>query len=665
MPFWAEIHIWVALILLGSLSIFALIFGWPFVEKQPSAMSTLVNRSGDDEFYSGSSLCSADFSHFLSLGYADVYCPPGKRPRLPNPLVEENSKKASMEMLPDECLFEILRRLGGGRERSAAAVVSKRWLMLLSSVRSSEICESKRQAICLDGDCEIECDGYLTRTVEGKRGSDVRLAAIAIGTSSRGGLGKLSVRGSKSMCGITNAGLLAIARGCPSLRALSLWDVPCVGDEGLMEIAKECHSLEKLDLCQCPWISSKGLVAIAERCPSLTWLTIESCSSIGNEGLQAIGRHCSLLQSVTIKDCPLVGDQGVATLLSSTSSAPTKVKLHGLKITDFSLAVIGHYGKAITSLALSALQNVSQKGFWVMGNAGGLKTLASLTISSCRGTTDVSLEAVGKGCPNLKLMCLAKCCFVSDHGLVAFSKAAGGLESLQVEECNRITQIGVVNAISNCGKLRSVSVVKCMNVMDLNPETELLSPCESLRSLSIRNCPGFGLAMVGKLCPQLYQLDLSGLCGITDAPLLSLLETSKAGLAKVNLSGCLNLSDEVAFALARLHGQTLEVLNLDGCRKMTDASLVAVANSCTFLNDLDVSKCSITDSGVAALSRGVQINLQILSLSGCSMVSSKSVPSLGELGKNLLGLNLQQCNGMSSSAIELLVEHLWRCDILS
>nr|GMC95721.1 EIN3-binding F-box protein 1-like [Ipomoea batatas] len=623
-------------------------------------MPTLVNRSGDDEFYCGSSLCSADFSHILSLGYADVYCPSKKRRCLPNPfVVEENSK---MEILPDECLFEIFRRLGGGRERSAAACVSKRWLMLLSSIRSSEICKSKSHGI---SDCEIECDGYLTRTVEGKKGTDVRLAAIAIGTWSRGGLGKLLVRGSNSMCGITNAGLSAIARGCPSLRTLSLWDVPCVGDEGLMEIAKECHSLEKLDLCQCPSISSKGLVAIAERCSSLTSLTIESCSSIGNEGLQAIGRHCTLLQSVTIKDCPLVGDQGVATLLSST---PTKVKLHGLKITDFSLAIIGHYGNAITSLALSALQNVSQKGFWVMGNAQGLKTLASLTITSCRGTTDVSLEAVGKGCPNLKLMCLRKCCFVSDHGLVAFSKAAGALESLQLEECNRITQIGVVNAISNCGKLKSLSVVKCMNVMDLTPEAQLLSPCESLRSLSIRNCPGFGsnsLAMVGKLCPQLYQLDLSGLCGITDAPLLSLLDNSKAGLAEVNLSGCLNLSDEVVFALARLHGQTLQVLNLNGCRKITNASLVAVANSCTFLNDLDVSKCLITDSGLAALSQGVQINLQILSLSGCFKVSSKSVPSLRKLGKNLIGLNLQQCNGMSSSAIELLVEHLWRCDILS
>ncbi|XP_059276569.1 EIN3-binding F-box protein 1-like [Lycium ferocissimum] len=630
-------------------------------------MPTLVNYSGDDEFYSGGSLCSADLGLMLSLGHAEVYCPPRKRARISGPfVVEDRSKDPSLEILPDECLFEILRRLPGGKERGAAACVSKRWLMLLSSVRNSEICSNDTTMISKDDDLEVECDGYLTRCVEGKKATDVRLAAIAVGTSTRGGLGKLSVRGSNSVRGITNLGLSAIAHGCPSLRVLSLWNVPFIGDEGLLEIARECHSLEKLDLSQCPSISNKGLVAIAENCPSLTSLTIESCPSIGNEGLQAIGKRCTKLQSLTIKDCPLVGDQGIASLLSSGASMLTKVKLQGLNITDFSLAVIGHYGKLITTLNLSSLRNVSQKGYWVMGNARGLESLVSLTITLCRGATDVGLEAVGKGCPSLKHMCIRKCCFVSDAGLVAFAKEAGSLESLNLEECNRITQTGILNAVSNCMKLKCLSLVKCMGIKDVVLETSLLSPCESLKSLSIRSCPGFGstsLAMVGKLCPKLHQLDLSGLCGIMDTGLLPLLESCE-GLVKVNLSDCLNLTDQMVFSLARRHGAALELLNLDGCRKVTDTSLVAIAEYCPLLNDLDVSKCAITDSGVVALSHGVQVNLQVLSLSGCSMVSNRSVPSLKKLGENLIGLNLQHCS-VSCSSVELLVEDLWRCDILS
>lgn len=537
----------------------------------------------------------------------------------------------------------------------------------MSSIRSSEF-YNKEQESSADEDMEVECDGYLTRCVEGKKATDARLAAIAVGTSSRGGLGKLSIRGSNSSRGVSNFGLSAIARGCPQLKALSLWNVPSIGDEGLFEISRECHSLEKLDLSQCPSISDKGLARIAESCPNLNAVTIESCPSIGNDGLQAIAKFCPKLQSIAIKDCARVGDQGIASLLSSASNL-TKVKFQSLNITDYSVAVIGHYGKAITTLVLCGLQNVSQKGFWVMGNALGLQSLSSLTVSSCRGITDLSIEALGKGCPILKQICVRKCCFVSDNGLVAFAKATNSLESLQLEECNRITQIGILTALSTVtSKLKSVSLVKCMGIKDLSAEFPSLSPCVSLRSLSIRSCPGFGsmsLAMVGKLCPQLHHLDLSGLCGITDVGLLPLLECCESGLAKVNLSDCSNLSDEVVLALARLHGATLELLNLDGCRKITDVAMEALAESCPLLNDLDLSRCWITDCGVAALSRGVQSNLQILSVSGCSMVSNKSVPSLERLGETLVGLNLQHCNSISYSRVEMLTEKLWRCDILS
>ncbi|KAK5803686.1 hypothetical protein PVK06_031335 [Gossypium arboreum] len=139
-----------------------------------------------------------------------------------------------------------------------------------------------------------------------------------------------------------------------------------------------------------------ALIAIAANCPNLIALSIESCPKIGNEGLQAIEKLCPKLQSISIKDCPLVGDHGVSSLLSSASSVLSKVKLQGLSISDFSLTVIRHYGKSVINLILSGLQNMSKKGFWVMGNAQGLQ----------------------------------KCCFVSSDGLVAFAKSVGSLECL-------------------------------------------------------------------------------------------------------------------------------------------------------------------------------------------------------------------------------------------
>lgn len=547
--------------------------------------------------------------------------------------------------------------------------------MLLSTICKDEICNQKStdHEIKLSDkeadDLEFGGDGHLSRSLVGKKATDVRLAAIAVGTASRGGLGKLSIRGSNTDREVTNLGLKAVAHGCPSLKVLSLWDLAAIGDEGLIEIASGCHQLQKLDLCNCPTISDKALIALAKNCPNLTELWIESCPKIGNEGLQAIGQLCSNLRSVSIKGCASVGDQGIAGLLSSRSFDLTKLKLQTLSISDLSLAVVGHYGKAITDLVLTSLPNVSEKGFWVMGNGHGLQKLKSLTVASCPGVTDVGLEAVGKGCPNLKQIHLHKSAFLSDNGLLSFAKAALSLESLQLEECHRITQFGFFGVIINCGaNLKALSLVSCFGIKDLNLSLPQVLPCKSLQSLTIRNCPGFGnatLAILGKLCPQLQHVELSGLEGVTDAGFLPLLEGSEAGLVKVNLSGCLNVTDKVVSSMADLHGWTLEMLNLDGCKKISDASLIAIARNCPLLSDLDVSKCQITDAGIAALASGDQLNLQILSLSGCSLVSDKSLSALRELGRTLLGLNIKHCNAISSRSIDMLVELLWRCDILS
>ncbi|GAV80765.1 F-box domain-containing protein/LRR_6 domain-containing protein [Cephalotus follicularis] len=658
-------------------------------------MSKVFGFSGDDDFCPGGSVYPnpKESAHFLSLGrLVDVYFPPRKRSRINAPFILGGEgfgqkKQVSIEILPDECLFEIFRRLPGGQERSASACVSKHWLALLSSIRRDEICSRKASpkneinnqkdvVIASKGsevkseaeDREIEGAGYLSRTLEGKKATDVRLAAIAVGTASRGGLGKLLIRGSNTTRGVTNLGLKAISRGCPSLRVLSLWNLSAVGDEGLVEIANECHQLETLDLCLCPAVTDKGLLAVAENCPNLTNLTIESCSSIGNEGLQAVGRCCPNLRSISIKDCPLVGDEGISRLLGSVTNSLTKVKLQSLNISDVSLAVIGLYGKAVTDLVLTSLPNVSDRGFWVMGNGRGLQKLKSFTIA-CSRVTDTGLEAIGKNCPNLKQFCLSKCAFLSDNGLVSFAKAVVSLESLQLEECHRITQLGLFGSLLNCGaKMKALSLVKCFGIKDLSVGLSKLSSCVSLRLLTIRNCPDFGdasLAVLGKLCPRLQHVDLTGLHRITDAGVLPLLESCEAGLVKVNLSGCINLTDKVISSMVRLHGWTLEVLNLDECRKIGDASLVAIAENCQLLSDLDVSKCAITDFGIASLAYAKQLNLQILSVSGCSMVSDKSLPALGELGRTLLGLNLQHCNAINSVTVDLLVEQLWRCDILS
>ncbi|XP_073314921.1 EIN3-binding F-box protein 1-like [Primulina huaijiensis] len=668
-------------------------------------MSKVFDFSGVDDFCSGGFMHTnpKDSNLFFPLGHhADVYFP-RKRSRVSAPFVFSGEVKPqpSIEVLPDACLFEVFRRLSVGQERSACASVSKRWLMLLSSIHRDEILPAKgnlgpdehdNTSISVKADEAfkpkekvefvdssvvksvneefegIDSDGFLSRCLEGKKATDVRLASIAVGTGSRGGLGKLSIRGSSSTRGLTNLGLRAIGRGCPSLRYISLWNLSSISDEGLLEIASGARLLEKLDLCHCPAITDIGLIAIAMNCPNLISVTIESCTNIGNESLKGLGRYCPNLKCITVKNCALIGDQGIVSLFSSAGHVLSKAKFQALDISDVSLAVIGHYGSAMTDLALLDLQNVNDRGFWVMGKGQGLQKLEVLSITACRGVSDSGLEALGDGCPNLKLFGLRKNLLVSDTGIVKLARAAVSLESLQLEECHRITQCGVFHILANCGgKFKALALANCLGIRDINFQFPLTSICCSLRSLIIHNCPGFGdvgLAVLGKMCPKLTQVELSGLQGITDTGLLPLICSLEAGLNKLNLSGSVNLTDNSVVAITKLHGETLELMNIDGCKYLTDITLSEIAQNCSVLTELDVSKCGITDSGIATLAGAEQLHLQIFSLAGCSFVSDKSLPYLGVLGKTLLGLNIRHCNGISSSSIDLLLEQLWRCDVL-
>lgn len=696
-------------------------------------MPTLLKRAGDEDYYLGRQRGSnkMDFSVFLPAAPCMGAVCSRKKSRVDasQSLGEPNLKRDSKDLfsiLPDECLFEIFRRLPGSRDRSICAGVSKRWLTLQSSMHRSEFkntskpfskvfgesphghsnntAQLTKAADLVQDSYEDLCDedfseaageqanvmdiddgskrtaergmskkkpcwatGDLTRCLEGKKATDNRLSAIAVCTGGHGGLGKLLIRGSISYRGITNIGLSAIGIGCPALRDLSLWNCPLVGDSGLAAIAKGCKLLEKLDLCKCPWIGDKGLESVSANCPNLLTLNLESCSQVGNKSLKAIGQNCVRLQSLSINDCFLVSDEGVITILSNTKTL-MKLKLQALRLTDITLAAVGHYGKFLTDLWLESLPNVTEKGFLTMGNTMGLQKMKHLSVTSCRGLTDVSIEVVGQSCLSLKQVSIRKCESLTDKGLRAFTHVAISLENFQIEECKLISCCGLIDVLSNCsGKLKVLSLIKCEGIKESTLVTMPIPVCESLKSLNIRHCPGFGngcLAMLGRAFPQLQQLDLSGLSRISDDGLLALLESSKTSLVKVNLSGCVQVTDWAIFGIANLCGENLQTLILDGCRKVTDRSLKVIADLCPALQDLDLAKCGITDNGIVSLLSARQQAIQILSLSGCMQITDKCLPFIEKMGETLLGLNLQHCSGLSQMALDSVGAHLWQCDLL-
>ncbi|KAG6543698.1 hypothetical protein Mapa_014882 [Marchantia paleacea] len=605
-----------------------------------------------------------------------------------------------INLLPDECLCEIFRSLSRARDRCSVAGVCRRWLLLQSHMprscfrtklvtvaplenseqestqaqivgnigQSGQNDRAQEPVTVFDSDEEEGRDdrqpswavGDLSRKLEGRKATDVRLASIAVGTLGRGGLGNLVIRGGPGIHiskAVSDVGLKAVGVCCGALRRLDLWHCVNIGDEGLISIGKGCHRLEKLNILKCPGIGDAGIRAVAEGCPLLSNISLESCKKIGNEGLKSIGRSSSSLVSLSISNCE-VGSEGIVAVVSSCLKLK-KMQLEKVDLNDAGLGQVGEHLKSLVKLTLSNLKSVTEAGFLALGDSSSLQELRTMCVSACQGLSDKALKVVGDSCKELRVFSLLNCEAVSDMGLKAVTMSCRSLESLHVEGCSGITQVGLKAALANRGgQLKALRLSNCSGVVEKGlTDKELLQTCSALKSLSITDCIGVGndcLGMLVRSCPSLEVLDLSGLSAVGDSGLKHLVGGAKRKLRKLNLTGCVKVTDVGVCAVIQHCAGNLRSLILEGCIKVSDKSLQALAATCSGIEDLDVSKCGITDEGLEAVLVENGPVLKSLSLAGCKALTDKSVEAMERLvvRRNFEALNVKQCQGMSRKALD-------------
>ncbi|EAW83099.1 leucine rich repeat containing 29 [Homo sapiens] len=88
------------------------------------------------------------------------------------------------------------------------------------------------------------------------------------------------------------------------LRQLSLSLLPELTDNGLVAVARGCPSLEHLALSHCSRLSDKGWAQAASSWPRLQHLNLSSCSQLIEQTLDAIGQACRQLRVLDVATCP-------------------------------------------------------------------------------------------------------------------------------------------------------------------------------------------------------------------------------------------------------------------------------------------------------------------------------------------------------------------------
>ncbi|XP_044843821.1 leucine-rich repeat-containing protein 29 isoform X2 [Mauremys mutica] len=89
----------------------------------------------------------------------------------------------------------------------------------------------------------------------------------------------------------------------PALRRLSLSLLPELTDASLVAVARGCQSLEQLSMSHCGKLTDKGFVEAASSLRRLQHLVISGCSQLTGQTLVAISRECRQLKSLDVSMC--------------------------------------------------------------------------------------------------------------------------------------------------------------------------------------------------------------------------------------------------------------------------------------------------------------------------------------------------------------------------
>lgn len=153
--------------------------------------------------------------------------------------------------------------------------------------------------------------------------------------------------------------LTALSKARVEFRELGLAGCPRLTVEGLGSLAgANSHTLEKLNLASCgDCISDAAVVAIARGAPRLRQLVLRDCERWGQVGARAIAQNCRWLERLDCTGCRSISDDAIAFIADTEFEEPGLRHLllaHCPKFGDIGLAwlVEGSGGANLVTLAL-------------------------------------------------------------------------------------------------------------------------------------------------------------------------------------------------------------------------------------------------------------------------------------------------------------------------
>jgi F-box/leucine-rich repeat protein 2/20 len=446
-------------------------------------------------------------------------------------------------------------------------------------------------------------------------------------------------------------------------------------DQQLLQAFNDSSSwkdLSTLILFSAKNLTDSGLRMLSQSGPRLTSACFTGAKFISDAGMAAFISQHSGMEQLCTDNSFLLGDSTVAVAAINCSNL-TSLSLSNSQITDLGLDALAKAKPPLTSLALTGNRRFTSEGFVALIEQ--CPNLTNVHIDKCFQLRDEAIIGLAKFCPKLKTL-VVQCLPIQDTSLFSLAEAQLPLEELALSQCKSITNKGLTKLLQSCAMLNILAIagspqigdesvvelskhchhltkldLSALNLTDVSLTAlaearlsleylclinckaltdkglaHLISRCPTLRELRVENLEHIGDATISKLinCHKLQYLDLSG-TKVTDAGLALL---GEAGLphCKIWLDKCPNISDDgVASLVAKSPDFT--TISVTCSKKIGDATITALAQSCLYLNTINLAETNVSNAGLMELSNS-ELPLENVNFRKCPNVDLDGVRAL-------------------------------------
>ena len=185
-----------------------------------------------------------------------------------------------------------------------------------------------------------------------------------------------------------------IAQQCPNLTHVNLCGAN-LSNVGLRKLAEGCTHLQWVGLCRCYEVGEDGLWWLFHRCKDLMYVDLNGNGRVKGPCFHVLTRN---LDKLLLNNCTKLKDVALEKLAQIQNLR--HLELEGcLAVSDSGIAMLTSGCQMLRVLRLTANNQVTSVGFSYIGRLHGLE---ELYLGNNLGVNDNVLEAIGRGCSQLR-----------------------------------------------------------------------------------------------------------------------------------------------------------------------------------------------------------------------------------------------------------------------